>query len=480
MNKQTGLLLSILGVISMVLVVLGVTYAFFIYTKEGTTENSITTGSITFIYEEVDKQGAGISIENAYPISSEIGKIQSDSKEVFNFTVKSQTLNETEIPYTITARKKADSTLDEDAVKLYLTEVSGETETPLTESIYHHLTDYTKAPAGVSEKVLYTDVVPDGSRNYIKNYRLRMWIPSEIDFSPVEDGEGNVTYPYNNKTFTVTVNVYANAKVVTVPEQSTAIIPTHFAYGSFGSSDEFFTAATTDYTTLGYSVFNGLGADGLISTCINDGELFCLRANIENEKLLDYQEHVALMNEHFGESNCSDTGSDVYECTSADGRFYCDYEYGGYISCKDNSENIRCISDRDGNLECFDMVSEPDEPVAFVPTYFEYGTPTTASTTDYTTLEKTVFITLGLDGSIGSCINNNGLFCIKANDFENSVVNLKSYFGEDNCSVSDSNLNCAIGSLACYADVDGNVNCFDHNFYSTCYANADGSSLCEP
>ena len=40
-KKSTGLLLSILGVISLVLITAGVTYAFFSYTKEGLTENVI-------------------------------------------------------------------------------------------------------------------------------------------------------------------------------------------------------------------------------------------------------------------------------------------------------------------------------------------------------------------------------------------------------------------------------------------------------
>ena len=52
MNKKKSLILSLVGVLSLVLITAGVTYAFFNYAKEGTTENTITTGTITFIYEE--------------------------------------------------------------------------------------------------------------------------------------------------------------------------------------------------------------------------------------------------------------------------------------------------------------------------------------------------------------------------------------------------------------------------------------------
>jgi len=45
-----------------------------------------------------------------------------------------------------------------------------------------------------------------------------MWISDDTDYSPVKDEEGNVTYPMNGKTFSVNVNVYANATVVIVGE----------------------------------------------------------------------------------------------------------------------------------------------------------------------------------------------------------------------------------------------------------------------
>ena len=72
-KKSTGLLLSILGVLSLVLITAGVTYAFFSYTKEGETANTISTGTITFYYDEQEAEGNGIKIENALPISDKEG-----------------------------------------------------------------------------------------------------------------------------------------------------------------------------------------------------------------------------------------------------------------------------------------------------------------------------------------------------------------------------------------------------------------------
>ena len=213
-KKKNGLILSILGILGLIVITAGVTYAFFNYAKEGTTDNVITTGSITFLYTEVSGVGNGISIENAYPISDEVGKVKTGDKEYFDFKITSDTFGDASIPYEITARKKADSTLDEEAVRMYL--VDQDTNEELLLENYNKLTQTSKVEASKHiEKTIYTGKVPADTKDYEKNFRLRMWIDKNIDFSQNEDG----AYPYNGKTFTVTINVYANAKVITADEE---------------------------------------------------------------------------------------------------------------------------------------------------------------------------------------------------------------------------------------------------------------------
>ena len=93
-----------------------------------------------------------------------------------------------------------------------------------------------------TEKVLYTYTIPAGTTNYNQDFRLRMWVDENINYSGVETvktpasctetvnlGENETltkenceaangtftpavmetTYPYNNKTFKITVNVYS-------------------------------------------------------------------------------------------------------------------------------------------------------------------------------------------------------------------------------------------------------------------------------
>ncbi len=214
MNSKKKTLFLILTLISIVIITLGVTYAFFQYVKEGSTENSIQLGKITFIYEEVDKQGAGIALENAFPISDEVGNSQEGKGKVFHFSIKSDTITNVKIPYTITARVKEGSDLEENAVKINLKDDKGET---LTESIFAKLKNaqFETIPEGVTEKVIYKGEVPENTPGYQKEFEFRMWIPEEIDFSPVPGEDGQKNYPYNNKSFRVTINVYAEGDMLT-------------------------------------------------------------------------------------------------------------------------------------------------------------------------------------------------------------------------------------------------------------------------
>ena len=326
-KKSTGLLLSILGVLSVVLITAGVTFAFFNYAREGSTENTVTTGSITFLYTENSGTGRGISLTNAFPISDEVGKAQTGAGNVFEFKVTSTTPNKTTIPYEITARKATESTLTDDTVvKLYLTKVSGDSEEEVLLNKYSALTQTEKVSSSkYTEKTLYTEEVPANSSNYEQAYRLRMWIDEKTDFS-----NGSM----NNKTFKVTVNVYANATVVSDEVELTY-------YYEFGTPT---TSSTTDYTTLGKNVFNRLGSDDSHGVCINDNGLFCIKTN-------DYDNSVASMKAHFGESSCTDSGPSV-TCNS--GVVSCYASSLGSVRCDDYSTNENCNAGggADGFFRC--------------------------------------------------------------------------------------------------------------------------------
>ena len=213
-NKQK--LLIGLVLLSILVITVGATYAFFSYTKQGTKDNVIETGTITFLYTEIDKVGAGIEIEDAIPMSDGLGKVQTGDNKVFNFKIQADTTSTTAINYEITAKKSDDSTLDEKVVKLYLTKVNNTTEEEVLLNTFDKLDLPTKEGLDTTkEKLLYKGKVPSDMPNYEQSFRLRMWIDEKTDFSGIEQEDGTIVYPYNDKSFKINVNVYADGNVVT-------------------------------------------------------------------------------------------------------------------------------------------------------------------------------------------------------------------------------------------------------------------------
>ena len=110
--------------------------------------------------------------------------------------------------------------------------------------------------------------------------------------------------------------------------------------------------------------------------------------------------------------------------------------------------------------------------------YYAFGTPTTSSTTDFTTLGKDVFARLGSDNSTGVCINDGGLFCIQANDYDNSVAAIKEHFGESSCTDYGTAMDCSSSIFLCYAISYGNVRCDDLSTGESCIVYGDGTFNC--
>ena len=263
-NIKKQIFLTLVAVLSLILITVGVSYSLFTYSKTGVTDNVVKTGKINFLYTEVSGIGKGISLTDAFPISDEEGKIQIGEGKVFDFKITSTIEMNSNIKYEVTARKKSDSTLAEDKVKLYLTEVDGIEKELLLDNYYNLEQTSTKVPDGVVEKTIYEGTVPANTSNYEKNFRLRMWLSDDADFS---DGS------MNNKTFTVTVNVYANGKVVDVPTTKTLS-------QMILDSNQIITKSPT----LTTSSNNTNDESGLyISTATNTGEpTYYFRGNVEN------------------------------------------------------------------------------------------------------------------------------------------------------------------------------------------------------
>ncbi len=208
--KNKNLILSIFLVLLIMIVTVGVSFAIFSYSKEGNIENTITVGNLKFLYTEIDGAGNGISITNALPISDTEGKNLVSSREVFNFKVEADTTGSAILNYEVTVAKVEDtSTLDEKIVKIYVT-ADGE-DAPLTVpakgvATYDELLETNIVNA--KGKVVYRGTIPENTANYLKEFQLRMWIDQNANFADPNND-------YNNKSFSVKVNVYADSSRLT-------------------------------------------------------------------------------------------------------------------------------------------------------------------------------------------------------------------------------------------------------------------------
>ena len=144
-----------------------------------------------------------------------------------------------------------------------------------------------------------------------------------------------------------------------------------------------------------------------------------------------------------------------------------------------NKENENTETTKNGEIA--------QKPIIY---HYDYGTPTTSSTTDYTTLGKKVFAFLGSDDSHGVCINDGELFCIKANEYQTTEERIKAHVVESRCYGSDGYyVDCNSGTFRCGASSEGIVSCracSPGDVYCTasstdggCNVSADGSFNCD-
>lgn len=190
--------------LSLVFLFSGISYSIFSYFGKGMTNNVIYTGKIIFSYSDANGGDNGIHIEDALPISDEVGKVLSGNGEYFDFTVTASTIK-TNLAYEIAVKKNKNSTLDENWMKIYLTTLEGNQELP-TEITYrdnqvvtfNELVDTTNNL--LEGKTIYYGTVQAGEVFYGKKFRLRMWVKdpqmTNFDYSIL-----------NQKSFSVKVNV---------------------------------------------------------------------------------------------------------------------------------------------------------------------------------------------------------------------------------------------------------------------------------
>ena len=226
----------ILGlVLVLLLLVVGVTYAFFTY--ESGTKSDIVTGQIYMNYEETST----ISLIGVFPETKEQALARTDENGVFEFTITGRNTSKYPVYYEIdlleggvmTGKTESSTKILPEHVMIYL-EKDG---VPVIEG---------KTYADWNNKPIYVETVPAGTISNIEHkYTLRMWIDENVTISDTDPNADYTTSEWNDAYTSLKVRVVGDfeekevnptlmkkiEKTLTLTDASTDIDGTRYVTG---------------------------------------------------------------------------------------------------------------------------------------------------------------------------------------------------------------------------------------------------------
>ena len=191
--KQHKLIL-IIFMISIILIITGVTYSLYEILFTGRKEQVIDAGGIVFKYNETSD---GLILDNNSILNDADGKSQ---EKYFDFEISLASNKNTSINYIIAIDENDISTLTNDKVKVYLTNQDN-IEIVSPTSISQLEVDVNKN----NYKKLYNKQINQGEKHL---YRLRTWIDDTKDLYTETSNDGNHTLEMKDVIYKFKVNVY--------------------------------------------------------------------------------------------------------------------------------------------------------------------------------------------------------------------------------------------------------------------------------
>ena len=191
--KQNKLIL-IIFMISIILIITGVTYSLYEILFTGRKEQVIDAGGIVFKYNETSD---GLILDNNSILNDADGKSQ---EKYFDFEISLASNKNTSINYIIAIDENDISTLTNDKVKVYLTNQDN-IEIVSPTSISQLEVDVNKN----NYKKLYNKQINQGEKHL---YRLRTWIDDTKDLYTSTSNDGNHTLEMKDVIYKFKVNVY--------------------------------------------------------------------------------------------------------------------------------------------------------------------------------------------------------------------------------------------------------------------------------
>lgn len=231
MNNSKQTILSIVGIAILVIAVVGVSFAFFTYSRTGTTNNVITTGSIAFEYEE-DTTSA-LELTNQFPQTNEEGAKNSK----FQFDVKGKVpTSANAINYTVYVVPGAEETGKTRFADSQISIKVTATNDGVVETAYQTAGALSSAiSTGKGIQIGHGTITNNGTQQQ-HDYTLTMWVNDTVTISDTDATKTYRAKAYNAETwpegsasdtrsvysdlyYSVKVNVEANDTVTQQPQQ---------------------------------------------------------------------------------------------------------------------------------------------------------------------------------------------------------------------------------------------------------------------
>ena len=220
-NSSKQVLLSVIGIAVLVVAVVGVSFAFFTYSKTGTANNTLTTGSIFFNFTE----GDAITLTNQFPMTNSVGQnLSVDNNAALTFNIVGYDTSTKGIEYTVKAYPgdpvDTRTRFKDSEIKLYLTGTSSNSSTITNNYATPKVVGIDGSLAGgvVLATGKITATASDAQQT--DTYTLRMWINGETtDASYVTIGkdETYTTTAFANLYYSLRLKVVAATTGTTQP-----------------------------------------------------------------------------------------------------------------------------------------------------------------------------------------------------------------------------------------------------------------------
>ncbi len=181
-NSSKQVVLSIVGVAILVVAIVGVSFAFFTYTRTGGGTNLIKTGTLVFKFED----GSSINLTNQFPMSDANGLKLSGTNNVCNFTV-SGTSTSGAVTYTVYGVQGDASTDETKTVRFTDSQIKANISATLPTG--YTFTSATGASAAKTIEALKTGgkivfgtgtVTTAALANSSAQFTLKMWISDAV------------------------------------------------------------------------------------------------------------------------------------------------------------------------------------------------------------------------------------------------------------------------------------------------------------